>query len=308
MKTLIHFTFVLFLTVTFVGCSKSSNSKREASEDFELLVNNWNKAHSSKDVAVFSELYDNSVLFYGKQKDKNDCIETKLSLFKKQPDFYQQIFGDIQIEELNESEVKCSFVKRVTLNKQTNDYPSYLTFKEVDGNWKIITEGDLVTDKNLSKQKDVKIPKDATKGDFNGDGTLDFAWLVAPKLKEDGMDCVGDCSSYIKFSDTSIPEIKVENCIGGTPNNLGDLNKNGTDEIGLLPDWFTSCWKGYYVWTLKNNNWIYAVEPFSTHCNQWEEGVKPIEIDQNNEGYVIIRYSEMTDDEIKTKSKSVRIK
>lgn len=308
MKTLNHFIITLFLIIITVGCTKSSNSNTKETEDINLLVDKWNKAHSSKDVAVFSELYDNTVLFYGKQKDKNECIEIKLKLFKKQPDFYQQIYGEVQTDMLNDMEVKCSFIKRVTINQQTKDYPSYLTFKEVDGNWRIITEGDLVTDKNLTKQKEVRIPKEAIKGDFNGDGTLDFAWLVAPKLKDDGMECVGDCSSYIKFSDTSIPNIKIENCIGGIPTNLGDLNKNGSDEIGLLPDWFTSCWRSYFVWTLKDNKWIYAVEPFSTHCNQWEEGIKPIEIDMNHDGYVLIRYSEMTDEDMLTKTKSVRIK
>jgi len=308
MKTLNYSILLFFIILITVSCSNSSNSNSKKTENIRLLVENWNKAHSSKDVAVFSQLYDNSVLFYGKQKDKNDCIETKLALFKTQPDFYQQIYGEIQLEKINDSEVKCTFVKRVTINQETKDYPSYLVFKNIDGVWKIITEGDLVTDKNLAKRKEIKIPNDAIKGDFNGDGVLDYAWLVAPKLKGDEMECVGNCNSYIKFSDPSIPNIKIENCIGGNPNNLGDLNKDGSDEIGLLPDWFTSCWRAYYVWTLKENKWIYAVEPFSTYCSQWEDGVIPIEIDKSKDGYVLIRYSEMVDTEIKVKTKSVKIK
>ena len=68
------------------------------------------------------------------------------------------------------------------------------------------------------------------------------------------MDCIGDCVCYIKFSDPTIPAITTNGyCISGIPDNLGDLNKDGKDEIGLVPDWFTSCWRCYYVWTLKNN-------------------------------------------------------
>lgn len=295
-----------------ISCNNQSkeNSKNPTSDtdDFNKLVSDWNNAHCSKDIGMLTSLYDNTILYYGTQKDKNSCIESKLSLFKKYPDYYQQIFGDIRNEKINDTEIKCSFVKRVTFNQQTKDYPSYIIFSKKTDSWKIITEGDLVTDKNLAKAKDVKVPKDAVKGDFNGDGILDYAWLVPPKIDSEGMDCVGECTSYIKFSDATIPSVKVEQCIGGYPTNLGDLNKNGTDEIGLLPGWFTSCWSAYYVYTFRNDKWIYAVEPFKTHCNQWDEGIKPIAIDLNKSGNVIIRYSEHTGDDIVTKTKSVPIK
>ncbi len=292
--------------------NNSGNTRNESTSDiaeFKQLVADWNKAHSSKDVGVFSNLFENSILFYGAQKDKNTCIESKLSFFRKYPDFYQQIFGDVQVEQINNNEVKCSFVKRVTVNQSTNDYPSYLIFKKSADSWKIVTEGDLVTDKNLAmkSQDKITIPKDAVKGDFNGDGKLDYMWLQTPKIKTDQVDCVGECTSYIKFSDPTIPSIEVTSCIGGVPSNSGDLNKNGTDEIGLSPGWFTSCWRSYHVWTFKNGTWISAIEPFSTHCNQWDEGIKPIEIDVNNEGYVIIRFSENTGEYIVTKSKSIKI-
>jgi ketosteroid isomerase-like protein len=156
--------------ITFVGlliyfsllnsCNNNLGNKiNESTSDiaeFKQLVADWNKAHSSKDVGVFSNLFENSILFYGVQQDKNTCIESKLSFFKKYPDFYQQIFGDVQVEQINDNEVKCSFVKRVTVNQSTNDYPSYLIFKKSADSWKIVTEGDLVTDKNLAKNETTK--------------------------------------------------------------------------------------------------------------------------------------------------------
>lgn len=285
-----------------------TKSKNTSSVDVVLsnLVEDWNKAHTSKDIGKLSNLYDNSIMFYGIPKDKNFCLESKLLTFQKYPDYYQQIYGEIQKEKISETEYKCTFVKRVTFNKKTNDYPSYLIISNKQDNWIITTEGDLVTDKNLAKAKEIKIPKDAIKGDFNGDGTLDYMWLVPPKTEE--MGCSGDCISTIKFSDPTIPQIRVENCISGTPHNLGDLNKDGTEEIGLLPGWFTSCWHSYYVWTLKNSQWVYAVDPFSTHCNQWDEGIKPIEIDLNRDGYVLIRYTDFERGDIVVKTESVRIK
>lgn len=154
----------------------------------------------------------------------------------------------------------------------------------------------------------ITIPKEATEGDFNGDGTKEFVWLVSPKLNADGSDCEGDCDCYLKFSNPAIPDLKVEQCIGGTPVNHGDLNDDKSDEIGLLREWFTSCWSGYLVYTLKNNQWVNAVEPFSTHCNQWEAGVIPIEKDKNNPGHVIVRYSEMAGDNIALREKSVPVR
>jgi ketosteroid isomerase-like protein len=303
--------YIVSITVFLTNCKSpadtKSDNKSSDSVNVATFVNEWNKAHASKDVTAFTNLYSNNILYYGMQKDKNYCLESKLSLFKKYPDYYQQIFGNIQSEKISETEFKCSFVKRVTFNQKTNDYPSYLVFTKEQDAWKITTEGDLVTDKNLAKAKEVKIPKDAVKGDFNGDGVPEYAWLVPPKESECGT-CEGNCTSYIKFSDNTIPSIKVESSIGGNPNNLGDLNKNGADEIGLLPDWCSSCWRGYNVYTLKNNNWIFAVDPISTHCDQWEKGVNPIEIDPNKDGNVLIRYSDMTEDDLVIKTKSVPIK
>ncbi|WP_262888425.1 MULTISPECIES: hypothetical protein [Flavobacterium] len=40
---------------------------------------------------------------------------------------------------------------------------------------------------------------------------------------------------------------------------------------------------------------------------QWEEEVVPIEIDKKHKGHVLIRYSELTDDDIVTRTKSVKI-
>ena len=147
----------------------------------------------------------------------------------------------------------------------------------------------------------------AVKGDFNGDGKIDSMWLVPPKIVTNEPDCLEDCKSYIKFSDTNIPSIKIENCIGGVPTNLGDLNNNGTDEIGLLPEWFTSNWCVYFVWTYIGGKWVEAVPPFATYTSQWEKGVIPIEVDKTKKGNVVIRYSDFVNDNIVTLSKSVRI-
>jgi serine/threonine protein kinase len=175
----------------------------------------------------------------------------------------------------------------------------------MNSNENSISEDQNIIDEDLPR---ISHPENAVKGDFNGDGKTDYMWLEKPRLTSDGNDCVEQCISYIRFDDTSIPSIEVIESIGGELANHGDLNNNGTDEIGLLPNWFTSCWRDYHVWTFKNGAWVNAVEPFPTHCNQWDNGIEPIEIDLRKSGNVIIRYSELNSDfDIVTKSKSIDV-
>jgi hypothetical protein len=150
------------------------------------------------------------------------------------------------------------------------------------------------------------VPKVAVRGDFDGDGRAEWVWLEAPEVTDE-MECKGECTSYLRFSEAALPAIAQKNCIGGQPENLGDLNDNGGDEIGLLPEWFTSCWTDYYVFTYRAGKWERLVKPFSTHCNQWEADIKPIEKDPARKGYVLIRYTEFADTTFAVRTKSVPV-
>ena len=289
---------------------KSNDKSSDAISNTELtnLVYSWSNAHLTKNIGEFLNLYSGVVKYYGTDLDRNSCIVNKMDFFTKNPDYSQQISGEVQIEFLNDSEVKCSFMKKVNMRGRSLDFPSYLVFGKVEDKWLIVQESDLVTDGNLSRNKTSEnVPKDAVKGDFNGDGQFEYMWLVPPKLIENDMSCEGNCTSIIQFSDNSIPAIKVDDCIDGLPVNEGDLNGNGTDEIGLLPGWFTSCWHSYLVWTYRNGQFTYAVDPISTHCNQWDDGVDAIEKDRKKDGYVIVRYSDISDADFVVLSKSVKI-
>lgn len=167
---------------------------------------------------------------------------------------------------------------------------------------------------NTNKINIKDIPENAVKWDFNGDWNLDYMQLIEPELDlswpewkcSDWPNWVDNCFCEIKFSDTNIPNIKIENCIWWIPVNEWDLNNNWTDEIWLLPERRTSYWRAYYVFTLSNNKRINAVDPIETHSSQWEAGVKPIEPDYYNKNNVIIRYTDWETFEIK--SKSIKIK
>jgi hypothetical protein len=149
---------------------------------------------------------------------------------------------------------------------------------------------------------------ESVRGDFNGDGRVENAWVVPADMKV-CKDCSGTCNSVIRFSDKTIPSIRLKSAIGAMITNHGDLNRDGADELGMLPSWCTSCWVSYSVYGMRANAWKVVVEPFSTYCDQWDQGVVPVERDPKRSGYVRIRYSEMSEDlDIVVRTKSVPIR
>jgi hypothetical protein len=160
----------------------------------------------------------------------------------------------------------------------------------------------------FSARQPAEIPPGAIKGDFDGDGKPEYAWVIKPAINSDSTSCVDTpCVARLVFSNPHIKPIILNNSIGGKLSNLGDLNGDGKDVIGLRPDWFTSCWRNFFTYTLKSGTWQYLVAPFPTHCNQWEDNVKPIEKIPGKKGYVKINYSVFQNNDIVLKSKIVKV-
>ena len=87
---------------------------------------------------------------------KHTIFQTKRNFFANNPVYGQKIKGDITVTQISNKQAKAEFVKEVTTKKGTKDYPSYLVFENVNGEWKLILESDLISDKNAeNKQKRV---------------------------------------------------------------------------------------------------------------------------------------------------------
>jgi hypothetical protein len=278
------------------GSKKIEPEKREQTEiSLDELVKTWNEANNNKDINVLKNLYDTIVHFYQYKYTADECIKSKIEYFRKYPDFKQKIEGKIFIDSLKAGLVRINFTKTSVRENEEEKVAAYLIFIRHGATWKIYAESDLKTDRLLSSG--AQIPGNAVEGDFNGDGITDYMWLeIVGKTEE--------CK--IRFSG-AVPPIIISTCLGGSPVNEGDLNGDGADEVGLLPIWESSCWRGYFVYTLKENRWVEAFEPISTHCIQWEKNIPPVVRDSTRKGYVFVNYSELTDDGIAVKTKTVKL-
>ena len=276
-----------------------------------MKVQDWSEAHNTANITLLTSLYAQTVQYYGSKFTKKKCIADKERLFKKHPLFRQQIISSIQVNQLENGDYVCNFKKRVYINEKVKDYPSYLHFRSISGQWNIILESDRVTDgikKSKQQPPKAQIPRNAIEVDVNGDGIKEYMWIVEPELSEKELECKGPCDSYAKCSNPKIPILKIEQCLGGKIENLGDLNGDGGDEIGLYPDWFTSTWHAYRVWSLQNSTWIFPIKPFTVWYDHLKPGRTLIRKDLKRKGYVIIRESDHDSDLMpKVIKKSVKI-
>ena len=85
-------------------------------------------------------------------------------------------------------------------------------------------------------------------GDYNGDGKKEYAYS---KLSDCSDDCSGKCITTVYFSDKNLKPFTIKNAKNGDLYNLKDLNDDGKDELGFYPNWCTSCWQSFYVYTIK---------------------------------------------------------
>jgi serine/threonine protein kinase len=145
----------IFIRNSGSGTVKYPNTKvnSELKDKMIALINKWNNSLNTKDLISLSSLYADKLIYYRVPKSRDECIKISDEFNKEHPSCYQQIIGEINIENTGKDSVKCNFVKKETRDGKTTDYPSYLHFTRENGEWKIIEEGDLMTDINVGKGK-----------------------------------------------------------------------------------------------------------------------------------------------------------
>lgn len=267
----------------------------------------WNAAHATREPSAFARLYGDEVTYYGRELSRDSSVESKQRALAKAPDFEQTLVGEMSLTKVSETRMRATFIKAVTASGKTTRYPAYLELTPSPNGWVINAEGDEVTDANLKRRV---VKGGDLVGDWDGDGKPDTLRLIPPKFKtgdspEDNFgECDGPCNCTLVFAQHQ--PVVIENCIGGTPVNEGDLDGQPGEEFGILPDWWTSCWRDYHVFGFRAGAWTRVVDPIATHCTQWEQGVDAIEKDPVHPGHVLVRSTNVEDFGITTQSVPVR--
>lgn len=253
----------------------------------------WSDAHESGRAKRLKALFAPQVYFYGTELTNAECVARKSEYLAAHPDFVQRVGDDIRIES-EVGRIRIAFTKIVTTDKP-QQYESYLELIDDEGSWRIAVEGDKATDEklaNLARRNSAAMKR--TFGDFDGDGLTESMEVEAPEIL-DVYECRGSCSCKVAFSTQKIEPIVVENCVGASLFNEGDLDGDGSDEVGVAPEWFTSCWSGFPVYSLTSGSPRLRVG-VSTHCAQFEEGIHPVEKHPSKPGAVILHSTILGED------------
>ena len=213
---------------------KNSTQKVKTSEqEVKEMVELWNKASSNGDFTVLENMLADKVEYYQQTVTRDYYIKDQKKFFEKNPVYGQVIKGDINIQQISDTQYKAEFVKEVTTKKGTKDYPSYLVFKKIGDEWKLILESDTVSDANIEKRKKQKTESPNKSTYYYGDNqTLIGTFDIKKIFVKDGAANENGKTIYPYFLFLSSP-IKV---VPSVANDSENVVETGVTELHLVLD------------------------------------------------------------------------
>ena len=237
---------ILSILLTTLSCglnNKGNNDKkseknsvekvRTSEQEVKEMVELWNKASSNGDFTVLGNMLADKVEYYQQTVTRDYYIKDQKKFFEKNPVYGQVIKGDINIQQISDTQYKAEFVKEVTTKKGTKDYPSYLVFKKIGDEWKLILESDTVSDANIEKKKNQKTENPNKSTYYYGDNqTLIGTFDIKKIFVEDGAVNENGKIIYPYFLFLSSP-IKV---VPSVANDSENVVETGVTELHLVLD------------------------------------------------------------------------
>lgn len=143
--------------------------------------------------------------------------------------------------------------------------------------------------------------QDTIIGNFTGQG-LDTLYVedVSTYNNEEGL----QSKFFMTSPNKKIPKVELYGCSWATPKlvNEGDLDGNGTCEVGYLHTWVTSQWRYYRIFSLVGNEWRYLINGDFLDTSLDFRGMRvDIAKPGPQKGLVLIHYLYYGYDEIKDK-------
>lgn len=109
-------------------------------------LNKWGRAYELR------SMYAERAKLYGQVLTRKQ-IEDLKNKAQYNTDGYSQQSNSITMVRIREDLIRCDFTKRTWSSKDgDNEYPSYLYFQRIDGEWLIVEESDKITDANLERR------------------------------------------------------------------------------------------------------------------------------------------------------------
>jgi hypothetical protein len=143
---------------------------------------------------------------------------------------------------------------------------------------------------------------DSIKGDFNGDGKAEYAWLSY--FEPIPVTCK-NCDPTIWFSDKSLPAIVLDlYASGGNLINQGDINDDGADDLSVVPFGDASEWSTCILYSFRNGAWMEPVGRFPV----FGAGGDYVDTDSARKGYLQITEYILTEDKgVMPRTRSIRL-
>lgn len=140
--------------------------------------------------------------------------------------------------------------------------------------------------------------RDTIVGNFTGGG---IDTLYVETIVDKNLDRYMATMYYMTSTNHQIPRIEIHGFPGAPPKlvNEGDLDGNGTTDVGYLHTWMNSQWRYYRILTLVKNEWRNLVDGDYLDTPQWfrDSGVEVAEPGPKKGTILIHHYHEEYDDD-----------
>jgi hypothetical protein len=121
--------------------------------DLDPLVARWNEATNRADAAALRALYAPSLSLYGRFVSREQASQLKAQAARAQAGFSQTVRNLAHAPRPN-GDRAVVFEKTTHVPSGDRTVQAYLLWRRVDGEWRIIDEGDRETDRVLGERRD----------------------------------------------------------------------------------------------------------------------------------------------------------